>query len=76
MGCEKCAHTGYQGRLGVYELLTTTDQIRAQIHQSSSEADIRNAAKADGMLSMREDGERWITQGVTSREELLRVTKE
>ena len=76
VGCEKCAHTGYHGRVGVYELLNTTDQIRAQIHQSSSEADIRNAARADGMLSMREDGERWIAQGVTSRAELLRVTKE
>ena len=76
VGCDKCAHTGYQGRLGVYELLTTTDQIRAQIHQSASEAEIRQAAKGDGMLSMREDGERWIEQGVTSREELLRVTKE
>lgn len=76
VGCEACAHTGYQGRVGVYELLTTTDQIRAQIHQSASEAEIRQVARIDGMLSMREDGERWILEGVTSREELLRVTKE
>jgi general secretion pathway protein E len=76
VGCDKCAHTGYQGRVGVYELLTTTEQIRAQIHQSASEAQIRQTAKADGMLSMREDGERWVMEGVTSREELLRVTKE
>ena len=76
VGCDQCAHTGYQGRVGVYELLTTTEQIRGQIHQSASEADIRSTAKSDGMLSMREDGERWISQGVTSREELLRVTKE
>ena len=76
VGCNQCALTGYQGRLGVYELLTTTEQIRAQIHQSASEADIRHAAKNDGMLSMREDGERWVVEGVTSREELLRVTKE
>ncbi len=76
VGCEQCAQTGYQGRLGVYELLTTTEQIRAQIHQSASEADIRRTAKNDGMLSMRDDGERWVHDGVTSREELLRVTKE
>jgi general secretion pathway protein E len=76
VGCDKCSFTGYRGRVGVYELLTTTDQIRAQIHQSAAEADIRNVAKADGMLTMREDGERWIEQGVTSREELMRVTKE
>ncbi len=75
-GCEKCGHTGYQGRVGVYELLPTTDQIRAQIHQKASEAEIRAIARADGMLIMREDGERWLRQGVTTREELLRVTKE
>ncbi len=76
VGCEQCAQTGYQGRVGVYELLETTDQIRAQIHQRASEAEIRATAKAHGMLNMREDGERWIAQGVTSREELMRVTKE
>lgn len=76
VGCDKCSYTGYQGRLGVYELLTTTEQIRGQIHQSSSEADIRNVAKGDGMLTMREDGERWVEEGITSREELVRVTKE
>jgi len=76
VGCDQCSHTGYHGRVGVYELLTTTEQIRAQIHQSASEAEIRNVAKADGMLTMREDGERWIAQGVTSQEELMRVTKE
>ena len=76
VGCEKCSNSGYQGRVGVYELLITTDQIRAQIHQRASEAEIRQVAKADGMLSMREDGERWLTQGVTAREELIRVTKE
>jgi len=76
VGCDKCSNTGYQGRVGVYELLTTTEQIRAQIHQSASEAEIRTVAKADGMLSMREDGERWIEQGVSAREEVMRVTKE
>jgi general secretion pathway protein E len=76
VGCDKCSHTGYQGRVGVYELLPTTEKIRAQIHQKSSEAEIRASAKINGMLSMREDGERWLRAGVTTREELLRVTKE
>lgn len=76
VGCDNCSNTGYQGRVGVYELLTTTEQIRAQIHQSASEAEIRDVAKADGMLTMREDGERWVDQGVTAREELMRVTKD
>jgi len=76
VGCEKCGHTGYHGRVGVYELLRTTEAINAQIHNQSSEAEIRAAAQADGMRIMREDGERWLEQGVTTQAELLRVTKE
>jgi general secretion pathway protein E len=76
VGCDKCGHTGYQGRVGVYELLLTTDQIRAQIHNRASEADIRAAAQKDGMRTMREDGERWLAEGITTQAELLRVTKD
>ena len=66
VGCDKCGHTGYQGRVGVYELLETTDQIRAQIHNRASEAEIRAAAQATGMKTMREDGERWLLDGTTT----------
>jgi general secretion pathway protein E len=76
VGCDKCGHTGYHGRVGVYELLLTTDQIRAQIHDRASEADIRAIAQQDGMRTMREDGERWLADGTTTQAELLRVTKE
>ncbi len=76
VGCDKCGHTGYQGRVGIYELLLTTDQIRAQIHNRASEADIRAAALKNGMRTMREDGERWLIDGTTTQVELLRVTKE
>lgn len=76
VGCDKCGHTGYHGRVGIYELLMITDQIRAQIHNQASEADIRTTAQRDGMLTMREDGERWLADGTTSRSELVRVTKE
>ena len=75
-GCDHCGQTGYTGRTGVFELLVTTDAIRAQIHNQASEADIRTAAMADGMALMREDGERLIAAGITSREEVLRVTRE
>ncbi len=75
-GCEHCGQTGYTGRTGVFELLVTTDAIRAQIHNQASEADIRTAALADGMALMREDGERLIAAGTTSREEVLRVTRD
>jgi general secretion pathway protein E len=76
VGCDKCGHTGYQGRVGVYELLLTTEQIRAQIHNRASEADIRATAQRDGMRTMREDGERWLADGTTTQAELLRVTKD
>ncbi len=75
-GCKQCAHTGYAGRTGVYELLVADDAIRAQIHNTASEADIRAAAIAGGMTLMREDGERLVRAGVTAREELVRVTRD
>jgi general secretion pathway protein E len=76
VGCDKCGHTGYQGRVGVYELLETNDEISAQIHNRASEADIRAAAQKSGMKTMREDGERWLRDGTTTQAELLRVTKD
>jgi general secretion pathway protein E len=76
VGCDKCGQTGYQGRMGVYELLETTDAIRAQIHDRASEAEIRKAAQRSGMRTMREDGARWLDDGTTTQAELLRVTKD
>ena len=75
-GCEACRHSGYAGRTGVFELLVTDEAIRAQIHNSASEADIRHAALAQGMALMRDDGERLVQAGITSREEVLRVTRD
>jgi general secretion pathway protein E len=77
VGCDHCGHTGYQGRVGIYELLQTDEHIRAQIHDRTSEAEIRvTAQQQGGMITMREDGERWLQQGVTTPAELLRVTKD
>ena len=75
-GCDACGQTGYAGRTGVFELLVTTDAIRAQIHNQASEADIRAAALANGMALMRADGARLIAAGITSREEVVRVTRD
>ena len=74
--CPACNQTGYQGRTGIFELLVTNDAIQAQIHNRASEADIRDAARTAGMALMREDGERLVQAGITSREELLRVTRD
>jgi general secretion pathway protein E len=75
-GCEVCGHTGYAGRTGIFELLVTDDALRAGIHARAAEAEIRQAALAGGMTLMRDDGERLVAAGVTSREELLRVTRD
>ena len=75
-GCETCGQTGYQGRTGVFEMLVADEHIRALVHSKASDADIRTAAQRNGMALMREDGERLVTAGVTSREELVRVTRD
>ena len=75
-GCAACSQTGYQGRTGIFELMVANDAIRAQVHNRASEADIRSAALGAGMTQMREDGERLVREGLTSREELVRVTRE
>ena len=75
-GCNACGHSGYQGRTGVFELLATNEAMRALIHQRASEAEIRANAMAAGMRLLRDDGERLVQAGTTSREELVRVTRD
>jgi general secretion pathway protein E len=75
-GCEACGHTGYAGRTGIFELLVASDEIRAQIHRREAEAQLRHTAQAQGMVLMREDGQRLVDAGLTSAAELLRVTRD
>ena len=75
-GCYACGHTGYAGRTGVFELLVASDVIKAQIHNRAAEADLRATALAEGMVLMRDDGQRLVDAGITSAEELLRVTRD
>ena len=75
-GCALCAQSGYQGRTGIFELLVTDDAQRALIHGRAAEADVRAAALAGGMVLMRDDGARLVASGVTTPQELLRVTRD
>jgi general secretion pathway protein E len=75
-GCEACGRSGYKGRTGIYELLTVNDQVRALIHGRAAESQLLAAGEAAGLSSMRADGERLVQLGITSREELLRVTRD
>jgi len=76
VGCEVCGNTGYKGRLGVYELMVADETVRGLIHNRAAESELLAAAQAGGLRSMREDGDRLIASGVTSLEEVLRVTRE
>jgi general secretion pathway protein E len=75
-GCDACGHTGYQGRTGIFELLQVDDNMRSLIHNRAAESEVRNAALAGGMQLMREDGERLVREGITSLEEVVRVTRD
>jgi general secretion pathway protein E len=76
VGCLACGRTGFAGRTGVYELLTVDDTIRSLIHRNAPQAELLAAAVAAGMLTMREDGRRWVESGVTSLDEVVRVTRD
>ena len=75
-GCAACKQSGYSGRTGIYELVTVDDQLRRLIHDRAAEQALRDHAIAQGMKPLREDGWRWVAQGMTSPEEVLRVTRE
>jgi len=76
VGCEHCNHTGYRGRVGIYEIMVVTDDLRRTIAQHGAEARVREAALAAGMISLGEDGLMKVKAGVTTPQELLRVVTE
>ena len=76
VGCAECGMSGYKGRTGVYELMVADAKVQALIHSRAAESQLFVAAEEAGMHSMREDGERLVQEGITSLEEVLRVTRE
>jgi general secretion pathway protein E len=75
-GCQSCAQTGYQGRTGIFELVTIDETLRGLIHARAAESQLREAAIKNGLTTLREDGERLIERGISTREELVRVTRD
>ncbi|MFC1595060.1 GspE/PulE family protein [Patescibacteria group bacterium] len=73
VGCKKCSNIGYKGRVGIYEVFLINDEIENLILKIPSEADIRAAAKQQGMLTFRQDGILKLLEGITSIEEFERV---
>lgn len=72
-GCEKCNMTGYKGRIGIYEAILTDESVEAIVRENPSEREIRKAASAQGILTMKQDGILKVLQGITSLKELERV---
>lgn len=75
-GCEQCDGTGYRGRTGLVELLTITGRMRQAILENSDASRLRSIAREEGVSSLREDGFHKAMQGVTTVEEVNRVTRE
>ena len=75
-GCKKCGGTGYKGRLGIYEILEITEEIKRCIIAHADSSAIRVQAKKEGMTMMLQDGLVKAKNGITSIEEILRVTRE
>jgi type IV pilus assembly protein PilB len=73
VGCDKCNQIGYKGRTGIYEAILTDDKIENAVELNPSEREIWQAAKGQGILTMKQDGILKILQGMTSMEELERV---
>ena len=75
-GCEQCGNNGYHGRMGIFEVLEADEEIGKMIFKKADAGEIENKAKEKGMLTMVEDGFVKAVQGLTSVEEILRVTRE
>ena len=73
-GCMECNHTGFRGRAGIYELLVVDDSVRKLILTKATSQTIRESARKKGMTTLREDGWQKVAKGVTTVEEVLRVT--
>jgi general secretion pathway protein E len=75
-GCPQCAQTGYTGRISIMEMLPMTDPLRRLVMKHATAGELREQAIREGMLTMYEDGLRKAVRGITTLEEVLRVTRE
>jgi type II secretory ATPase GspE/PulE/Tfp pilus assembly ATPase PilB-like protein len=74
-GCDHCRQTGYQGRVAIYEICLVTEPLRRLILQKRDGSELKQCAIAQGMETLRHDGWRRVGQGITTIEEVVRVTQ-
>ena len=75
-GCEACFNTGYRGRLGIFEMMELNEELRASIMRNEDSGKITELARRNGMQNLREDGWNKVRRGMTSADEVMRVTQE
>jgi type II secretory ATPase GspE/PulE/Tfp pilus assembly ATPase PilB-like protein len=75
-GCEYCARTGFRGRTGIYEVLDINSDVRRMVLAGKQSTEIRQAAEERGMTSLRGDARLKVLDGVTTVDEVIRVTAE
>jgi type IV pilus assembly protein PilB len=73
-GCPRCNQTGYKGRIGIYQLLSMTETLESLAVRNASREDIERAALGEGMRTLWDDGLAKVAAGLTSIEELARVS--
>ena len=74
VGCGRCNQSGYKGRVGLYSVMVMSERIKEMVVAGTPEADLATAAREEGMCTLREDGVSKVRRGLTSLEEVLRVT--
>jgi type IV pilus assembly protein PilB len=74
VGCDKCNQTGYKGRVGLYEVMEVTEELREQVLVGASGLELRRKAIDEGMITLRQSGLRKVKDGVTTIEEVVRET--
>ena len=74
VGCDQCRHTGYKGRMGIFEIFVIDDEVRHMINNRQSTLLLRQRARELGMRTLREDGVRKVLGGLTSAEEVISIT--
>jgi general secretion pathway protein E len=75
-GCPNCSQTGYRGRTGIYELLVLDDEVRRLIGAKADSSVIKQAGIAKGMITLKQEGAMKVAQGVTTTEEVMRITQQ
>ena len=75
-GCRECRQTGYIGRHGLFEMMGMNNEVRQKILKNCSSQEIREVARQTGLRTLREDGWRLVREGVTTPDEVMRVTKD